>query len=114
MFTQVVQSNMGWDANTPVGTGSWYGLYTIGILHITQTFDAQARADWFADIKGTRTGIDTQYGALTLGVNWHPAKYIEFRPEIRGDFAGDPAYGGDGEARYHNQLTGVISALLKF
>ena len=24
-FTQVVQSNMGWDSNTPVGTGSWYG-----------------------------------------------------------------------------------------
>jgi hypothetical protein len=113
-FTQVVQSNMGWDANTPVGTGSWYGLYTIGILHLIPTLDLQARADWFADIKGTRTGIDTQYGALTLGVNWHPVKYLEVRPEIRGDFAGDRAFGGDGEARYRNQLTGVVSALIKF
>jgi len=113
-FTQVVQSNMGWDANTPVGTGSWYGLYTIGIYHLYSTFDVQARADWFADIKGTRTGIDTQYGALTLGVNWHPVKYLEIRPELRGDFAGEPAFGGGGEARYRNQLTGVVSALLKF
>jgi hypothetical protein len=113
-FTQVVQSNMGWDANTPVGTGSWYGLYTIGILHLVPTLDLQARADWFADIRGTRTGIDTQYGALTLGVNWHPVKYLEIRPEIRGDFAGDRAFGGDGDARYRNQLTGVVSALLKF
>ncbi|WP_139558842.1 outer membrane beta-barrel protein [Methylotetracoccus oryzae] len=113
-FTQVVQSNMGWDANTPVGTGSWYGLYTIGILHLVPTLDLQARADYFADIKGTRTGIDTQYGALTLGVNWHPVKYLEIRPEIRGDFAGERAFGGDGEARYQNQLTGVVSALIKF
>ncbi len=113
-FTQVVQSNMGWDANTPVGTGSWYGLYTIGILHLIPTLDLQARADWFADIKGTRTGIDTQYGALTLGVNWHPIQYLEIRPEIRGDFAGDPAFGGNNEARYRNQLTGVVSALIKF
>ncbi len=113
-FTQVVQSHMGWDANTPVGTGSLYGLYTIGILHLIPTLDLQARADWFADIKGTRTGIDTQYGALTLGVNWHPVKYLEVRPEIRGDFAGDRAFGGDGEARYRNQLTGVVSALIKF
>ena len=33
-FTQILQSNMGWDANTPVGTGSWYGLYLISIYHI--------------------------------------------------------------------------------
>ena len=105
---------MGWDAHTPRGTGQWYGLYTIGIWHWIETFDVQARADWFADIKGTRTGIDTQYGALTLGVNWHPVKYLEFRPEIRGDFAGDPAFGGNGQARYRNQLTGSVSALLKF
>ena len=31
-FTQVVQSNMGWDRNTPVGTGSWYGVYGISIV----------------------------------------------------------------------------------
>jgi hypothetical protein len=25
-FTQIIQNNMGWDANTPKGTGSWYGF----------------------------------------------------------------------------------------
>ena len=34
-FTQIIQINMGWDANTPVGTGSWYGLYLIGIYHLS-------------------------------------------------------------------------------
>ena len=28
-FTQIIQNNMGWDAQTPVGTGQWYGLYTL-------------------------------------------------------------------------------------
>ena len=113
-FTQVVQSNMGWDANTPVGTGSWYGLYTIGILHLVPTFDVQVRADWFADIKGTRTGIDTQYGALTLGVNWHPVNFLEVRPEVRGDLAGHPAFGTGGGNTDKTQLIGVVSALVKF
>ncbi len=87
-FTQVVQSNMGWDSNTPVGTGSWYGLYTIGIYHWTDTIDFLGRAEWFDDVKGTRTGIDTNYAEVTGGLNWHPLRWLEFRPEIRGDFAG--------------------------
>ena len=41
-FTQILQSNMGWDANTPVGTGSWYGLYLISIYHINTQVDAPA------------------------------------------------------------------------
>ena len=85
--------NMGWDANTPVGTGSWYGLYTIGIFHLSTTVDILVRAEWFDDVKGTRTGIDTNYSEVTLGLNWHPLKWLEIRPEIRGDFAGAPAFG---------------------
>lgn len=113
-FTQIVQCNMGWDRNTPVGTGSWYGLYTIGIVHLNKTWDAILRAEWFEDAKGTRTGIDTHFEEVTVGFNWHPTKYLEIRPEVRGDFAGKPAFGGDGTPRYRNQLTSVISALVKF
>jgi hypothetical protein len=113
-FTQVFQNNMGWDANTPVGTGSWYGLYNINIFHVTPKFDLNSRIEWFDDVRGTRTGVDTYYAATTLGINWHPVKYIEFRPEIRGDFAGAPAFGVNGEHVHHSQLTGGISFLLKF
>ncbi|WZO97401.1 outer membrane beta-barrel protein [Isosphaeraceae bacterium EP7] len=111
---QVVQSNMGWDANTPVGTGSWYGLYTIGIYNLTDTISTQARAEWFDDVQGTRTGVGTNYSEVTLGLNWHPSKFFELRPEIRGDFAGAPAYGVGGEHTHYSQLTGGISALVKF
>jgi hypothetical protein len=114
-FTQVVQSNMGWDAGTAVGTGSFYGLNTILIHHATPRLDAIARADWFADPEGTRTGFDTDYLGLTLGINWHPTPSLELRPEIRADFAGDPAFGIEGSPGGRTgQLTGGISLLGKF
>ena len=113
-FTQVVQSNMGWDANTPLGTGSWYGLYLISIFHMSSTVDLLCRAEWFDDVKGTRTGVDTNYSEVTLGLNWHPIKCFELRPEIRGDFAGAPAFGTGGAHVERSQLTGGVSALIKF
>ncbi len=113
-FTQIIQNNMGWDANTPVGTGSWYGLYTIGIFHMVPTLDTNFRAEWFDDVKGTRTGVNTNYAEVTLGLNWHPCKYLEFRPEIRGDFAGAPAFGVNGAHTSHSQMTGGVSFLVKF
>lgn len=113
-LTQVLQCNMGWDANTPVGTGSWYGLYTVGILHLTECLSLQGRAEWFKDVNGTRTGIATDYSEVTLGLNWHPTACIEFRPEVRGDFAGAPAFGPDNTPRHKSQFTCGISTLFKF
>jgi hypothetical protein len=113
-FTQVLQCNMGWDANTPVGTGSWYGLYLINIYHINTQLDGLLRVEWFDDVKGTRTGIDTNYAEVTLGTNWHPVKWLEIRPEIRGDFAGAEAFGANGAHTSRSQLTGGVSFLVKF
>src|SRR5262249_45043760 len=113
-FTQVLQNNMGWDANTPVGTGSWYGLYLINLFHMTPTTDLNSRMEWFDDVRGTRTGVNTNYSEVTLGINWHPMKYIELRPDIRGDFAGAPAFGVNGAHTHHSQLTGGINFLVKF
>lgn len=113
-FTQVVQCNMGWDADTPVGTGRFYGVYTQGMFHLTPTIDVNARGEWFDDSQGTRTGFDTNYSEVTLGLNWHPNRVVELRPEIRGDFAGAPAFGPDGQGGNFSQLTGGISFLVKF
>ena len=113
-FTQIVQSNMGWASDVPqVGTGSWYGLYTILICRMSDTVDGLLRVDWFDDVKGTRTGLDTNYGAVTLGVNWHPNRYLEVRPEVRGDFAEVPAFGNANNPN-QSQFTTAISALIKF
>lgn len=113
-FTQVVQTNMGWDRNTPVGTGSWYGVYSVGILHLNSEWDALVRGEWFQDSQGTRTGIAANYSEVTLGLNWHPTPDLEIRPEIRGDFADEVAFGNGGVPVSRSQLTGAISALLKF
>jgi hypothetical protein len=69
-FTQILQNNMGWDAHTKVGTGQWYGLYTIGIFHLTPKLDTNFRAEWFDDVNGTRTGIATNYAEVTGGIKW--------------------------------------------
>lgn len=113
-LTQIIQNNMGWDANTPVGTAAWYGLYTIGIYHLTPEVDTNFRVEWFDDAQGTRTGVATNYSEVTLGMNYHPFKWIELRPEIRGDFSGAPAFGVNGAHTHDGQLSGGISFLLKF
>ena len=113
-FFQVVQSNFGWDSNTPVGTASWFGLYTIGILNLSRPWDFLFRLDFFNDDGGTRTGINTAYSELTLGVNWHPVKFLEVRPEVRGDLAGREAYGTGGGNNHKSQVIGVLSAMVKF
>jgi hypothetical protein len=113
-FTQVVQCNMGWDANTPVGDSEAYGIYTQGMFHLTRTFDLNIRGEWFQDTQGTRTGFAADYSEVTLGVNWHPTRCLEIRPEIRGDFASEPAFGGGGGGGNFSQLTGGISAVVKF
>lgn len=113
-FTQVVQSNFGWDSNTAVGTGSWFGVYTVGIFHVTHDWDIITRGEWFRDVRGTRTGTDADYSEVTLGANWHPNSWFELRPEIRGDFADRPAFGTNGAKTDWSQLTGVVSFLVKF
>jgi hypothetical protein len=113
-FTQIVQCNMGWDSNTPRGTGGAYGIYTIGLFNLTETFDVNARGEWFKDAQGVRTGFEADYSEVTLGVNWHPFKWLEIRPEVRGDFASAPAFGGGTDGGHYSQLTSVISTLIKF
>ena len=51
---------------------------------------------------------------MTLGLNWHPVKWLDIRPEIRGDFAGADAFGVNGTTYNRSQLTGGVSFLVKF
>jgi Putative beta-barrel porin-2, OmpL-like. bbp2 len=113
-LTQVIQSNMGWDSGTPVGTSGAYGVYNIFLYHFTNTLDINWRSEWFDDAMGTRTGIKANYAEVTGGLNWHPLRWLELRPEIRGDFADAPVFGRNGAHNYRDMLTGGISFLTKF
>jgi Putative beta-barrel porin-2, OmpL-like. bbp2 len=111
--TIVLESDMGWDQRIPgIGTGEWYSFYVILINHLGCTLDFNLRAEWFDDVQGTRTGFATNYEELTLGLDYHPQKWLRLRPEIRGDFSNDvPAFGN---GRDRAQLTAAIDALFQF
>jgi hypothetical protein len=112
-FTQVIQSNMGWDANVPgVGTGAWYGLWNLFIFHVNKTVDVNFRAEWFDDVNGTRTGFATNYEELTFGFDYHPCQWLRVRPEIRGDFSNNVPVFNNGNDRA--QLTLAVDWLIQY
>jgi hypothetical protein len=41
------------------------------------------------------------------------SKYLDIRPEIRGDFASAPAFGANDQHDHFSQLTGGVSFLVK-
>jgi hypothetical protein len=111
-FELVIQSDDGWATEVPiVGSGQWYSLFGIGLYHLSKTLDVNARLEWFDDNKGTRTGFATNYYEATLGLDYHPVKYLRVRPEIRGDFADDPVF-RNGQDK--SQLTIAVDGLISF
>jgi hypothetical protein len=112
-LTQIVQCDMGWDQNVPnVGVGSWYGLYNIFVVHMNERLDLNLRGEWFDDVQGTRTGFATHYEEATVGVDYHPYRWVRLRPEVRGDFANDLKVFGKG--RDQAQLTAAFECLFQF
>ena len=109
---QIVQSDMGWSSNVPnVGTAAWYSLYTIGVVHLMKRADFNVRGEWFDDVGGSRTGINTNFSEATVGFDLHPFKAISIRPEVRGDFSGTPAFN---HGTQRSQLTAAVDFLGKF
>ena len=92
-------------------------LYTYLGYHINPLWDLNGRIEWFRDLDGLRYpggyGIpDTNYVEMTVGPNYHPYKWLQYRPEIRYDHASNPAYGASQTQR--DQLSLVASVLLQF
>jgi len=112
-LTQVVQSDNGWENNIPgVGTGQWWSAYNIFILHVAPKLDVTNRVEWFNDVNSTRIGTPAHnYGEITGGLDYHPRPWIRLRPEIRGDFADQPAF-NHGNSR--DQFTAAMDILLQF
>jgi hypothetical protein len=110
---QVLQTNFGWEYDVPgYGTVNWDGYYTILVYHATKTLSPGVRAEIFADPQGSRTGVPGNFSEVTLNVDWHPYKWVRIRPEVRGDFAENPAFGPHGDR--HSLFTAAIDVLLQF
>jgi Putative beta-barrel porin-2, OmpL-like. bbp2 len=61
------------------------------------------------------TGHGAHYGEIAVGLNVMPTPWINFRPEIRGDFASEPSFGSVRSTnRERSQFTVPFDIILKF
>ena len=94
-----------------------YDIYTYVGVHVTPMVDVTTRLEYYKDVDGGGypggfgTGKNDFYEA-TVGLNYHPTKWVEFRPEIRYDHATNPAFGSQSDKK--NQLSIAADLLFKF
>ena len=106
-------------APTPGYIERAYDVYTYNGIHLNKCWDFNTRAEYYYDADGNGYaggfGIPkTSYVGLTAGLNFHPTKWMEFRPEIRYDYATNPAFGPALNNLHRNELTVAADLLIKF
>jgi Putative beta-barrel porin-2, OmpL-like. bbp2 len=94
-----------------------YDVYTYIGAHLTCSLDFNTRFEWYKDVDGGGYpggfGVPhTDYFETTLGVDYHPVKWVQFRPEIRYDYASHENFGPKNDKK--NQLSIATELLLKF
>ena len=94
-----------------------YDVYTYLGAHITKVLDINTRFEWYKDVDGGGYpggfGVPhTDYFAVTAGPDYHPTKWVQFRPEIRYDYATHDNFGQNHDKK--NQLSLAAEVLLKF
>jgi hypothetical protein len=96
-------------------TSPTYGVSTLAVVNLDKQLDLNARGEWFDDPHGVHTGTAGEFGEATLGLGYRPTRWLTFRPEIRGDFAGQRSFGPQGAAHHdRNQATAAIDMIFKF
>jgi len=122
-FYQVVNFQMVYangPVNAPVPLGylerAWT-VYTYPGYHLTSTLDLITRFEYYKDVDGRNYAggygvAHTDYFEMTYGVDYHPTKWLQFRPEIRYDHASNPNFGQNHDDR--DQLTLATNVLIKF
>jgi hypothetical protein len=115
---QVLQAHYAADVGDPaIGNrnASTQGAFAITAFKVDPKLYINTRLEWFSDPHGVRSGHAGSYGAATLGINYLPLSFVNFRPEIRGDFAGDQAFTASrGRGPVSNQLTVGFDVIFKF
>jgi hypothetical protein len=120
---QIIDTQMVWSrapifiVPPPGYSQNAYDVYQYLGFHLSKTVDFNTRVEWYDDLNGGGYpggfGIPhTNYFEGTLGFDWHPNKYLQFRPEIRYDHASNPAFGAQQDRR--DQLTLAADVMFKF
>jgi hypothetical protein len=91
-LTYTLDALAGYQTNVPgTGTASWFATVNYLSWKLTPRLSATARAEFFDDIDGNRTGFAGLYTAFTAGLNFQPRKGVILRPEVRYDHNIDSA-----------------------
>jgi hypothetical protein len=94
-----------------------YDVYMYNGFHLNCEWDLNTRIEWYQDLDGGGYpggfGFPhTNYYEVTVGLNYHPTKWMEFRPEIRWDYATNPRFGEN--YNHQQQLSICANMLIKF
>jgi hypothetical protein len=114
---QVVQVHYAADVNDPTTkrVSPTQGAYLFTAFKVNPKLFINTRAEWFSDPRGVRNETPGTYSEATLGLNVAPVSWINFRPEVRGDFAGQRSYAASlGGPPRRNQLTVAFDVIVKF
>jgi hypothetical protein len=120
---QIVDSQMCWSKapifgpKPPGYTESAYDVYTYLGAHINACWDINSRFEWYYDQDGGGYpggfGVpNTSYYNITVGPDYHPVKWLQFRPEIRYDWANHDNFGQNHDKK--DQLSIAAEILIKF
>jgi hypothetical protein len=116
-IAQVAQVHYATDVHDPTTkrVSTTQGAYLVTAFKIDPKLYLRARGEWFSDPHGVRNETPGTYSEATAGINYMPVSWLNFRPEIRGDFAGQRSFAASlgGPAR-RNQLTVAFDLIVKF
>jgi hypothetical protein len=116
-FTQIAQVSYTTDTKDPGNHGHMsqaHGAILISSYSLSPAISLNTRLEYFADPRGARITIPGTYSEATAGVTLRPKRWFEFRPEVRGDFSGQPSFGPtDSNSRHRNQFSAGFQFLFK-
>jgi hypothetical protein len=94
-----------------------YDVYTYLGVHLNSHWDLNSRLEWYYDQDGGGYpggfGVpNTSYYNVTVGPDYHPVKWLQFRPEVRWDIANHDNFGPKNDKK--DQVSIVANMVLKF
>jgi Putative beta-barrel porin-2, OmpL-like. bbp2 len=96
-------------------SAQWYGVAGYASYVLNSMFTINARAEWYRDQGAFTTGTSANYYELTFGTQIHPfpdndiLRWLQVRPEIRGDLSDHAVYAGD-----FSQLSAAVDVIMQF
>lgn len=114
-FSLGVNTDYGTEANavTAGENAVWKGVAAYAKLTVAEPFTLALRGEYFEDHDGARTGLPQILKELTLTPEYHPAKNIAVRADLRMDFSTENVFDKDGTPS-NRQPTVLLNAVFTY